>query len=130
MLAAGLFEYNFGDSEFLMLFLMLVTLPFADGPPRRGVSRRCRDGLRERRVRHALKGDALHPIETNTLVPSPRPSPQSPALVPSPDLSPSPQTLSEDYVRFARASARSEASNTMSAEIRVRQRKSPGAHTR
>jgi O-antigen ligase len=29
MLAAGLFEYNFGDSEFLMLFLMLITLPFA-----------------------------------------------------------------------------------------------------
>ena len=29
MLAAGLFEYNFGDSEFLMLFLMMVTLPFA-----------------------------------------------------------------------------------------------------
>ena len=29
MLAAGLFEYNFGDSEFLMLFLILVTLPFA-----------------------------------------------------------------------------------------------------
>ena len=29
MLAAGLFEYNFGDSEFLMLFLVLVTLPFA-----------------------------------------------------------------------------------------------------
>ena len=29
MLAAGMFEYNFGDSEFLMLFLMLVTLPFA-----------------------------------------------------------------------------------------------------
>ncbi len=27
MLAAGLFEYNFGDSEFLMLFLVLVTLP-------------------------------------------------------------------------------------------------------
>ena len=37
MLAAGLFEYNFGDSEFLMLFLVLVTLPFAaargDGDP-------------------------------------------------------------------------------------------------
>ncbi|MSO30654.1 MAG: O-antigen ligase family protein [Acidobacteria bacterium] len=37
MLGAGLFEYNFGDSEFLMLFLVLVTLPFAaarhtDGP--------------------------------------------------------------------------------------------------
>ena len=31
MLAAGLFEYNFGDSEFLMLFLVLVTLPFAAG---------------------------------------------------------------------------------------------------
>jgi O-antigen ligase len=31
MLAAGLFEYNFGDSEFLMLFLLLVTLPFAAG---------------------------------------------------------------------------------------------------
>ena len=29
MLAAGFFEYNFGDSEFLMLFLVLVTLPFA-----------------------------------------------------------------------------------------------------
>jgi O-antigen ligase len=29
MLAAGLFEYNFGDSEFLMLFLLLVTIPFA-----------------------------------------------------------------------------------------------------
>jgi O-antigen ligase len=29
MLAAGMFEYNFGDSEFLMLFLILVTLPFA-----------------------------------------------------------------------------------------------------
>ena len=29
MLAAGLFEYNFGDSEFLMLFLSVITLPFA-----------------------------------------------------------------------------------------------------
>lgn len=29
MLGAGLFEHNFGDSEFLMLFLLLVTLPFA-----------------------------------------------------------------------------------------------------
>jgi O-antigen ligase len=29
MLTAGMFEYNFGDSEFLMLFLILVTLPFA-----------------------------------------------------------------------------------------------------
>jgi O-antigen ligase len=29
MLGAGLFEHNFGDSEFLMLFLILVTLPFA-----------------------------------------------------------------------------------------------------
>ena len=28
MLGAGLFEYNFGDSEFLMLLLVLVTLPF------------------------------------------------------------------------------------------------------
>ena len=26
---AGLFEYNFGDSEFQMLFLVLITLPFA-----------------------------------------------------------------------------------------------------
>jgi O-antigen ligase len=31
MLAAGMFEYNFGDSEFLMLFLAMVTLPFAAG---------------------------------------------------------------------------------------------------
>jgi O-antigen ligase len=29
MLAAGLFEHNFGDSEFLMLFLGLITLPYA-----------------------------------------------------------------------------------------------------
>jgi O-antigen ligase len=34
MLAAGMFEYNFGDSEFLMLFLILVTLPFAAAVPR------------------------------------------------------------------------------------------------
>ena len=29
MLTAGMFEYNFGDSEFLMLFLVLITLPHA-----------------------------------------------------------------------------------------------------
>ena len=29
MLTAGLFEHNFGDSEFLMLFLVIITLPFA-----------------------------------------------------------------------------------------------------
>ena len=29
MLVAGLFEYNFGDSEFLLLFLVLITLPAA-----------------------------------------------------------------------------------------------------
>jgi O-antigen ligase len=29
MLAAGFFEHNFGDSEFLMLLLTLITLPFA-----------------------------------------------------------------------------------------------------
>jgi O-antigen ligase len=29
MLAAGMFEYNFGDSEFLMLFLVVITLPYA-----------------------------------------------------------------------------------------------------
>jgi O-antigen ligase len=29
MLGAGMFEHNFGDSEFLMLFLVLITLPFA-----------------------------------------------------------------------------------------------------
>ena len=33
MLAAGMFEYNFGDSEFLMLFLLLVTLPYAADRP-------------------------------------------------------------------------------------------------
>ena len=35
MLAAGMTEYNFGDSEFLMLFLILVTLPFAAAQTRR-----------------------------------------------------------------------------------------------
>jgi putative inorganic carbon (HCO3(-)) transporter len=29
MFAAGLFEYNFGDSEFLMLLLGIITLPYA-----------------------------------------------------------------------------------------------------
>jgi len=29
MLTAGMFEYNFGDSEFLMLFLVIITLPLA-----------------------------------------------------------------------------------------------------
>ena len=29
MMAAGIFEYNFGDSEFLMLFLGMITLPHA-----------------------------------------------------------------------------------------------------
>ncbi|MFM7123540.1 MAG: O-antigen ligase family protein, partial [Fluviibacter sp.] len=29
MFVAGFFEYNFGDSEFLMLLLVLMTLPFA-----------------------------------------------------------------------------------------------------
>lgn len=33
MFAAGFFEHNFGDSEFLMLLLMLITLPFAAGEP-------------------------------------------------------------------------------------------------
>jgi O-antigen ligase len=36
MLAAGLFEYNFGDSEFLMLLLGLITLPFAAAIPGAG----------------------------------------------------------------------------------------------
>ena len=33
MLVAGQFEYNFGDSEFLMLFLGLITLPWAATRP-------------------------------------------------------------------------------------------------
>jgi putative inorganic carbon (HCO3(-)) transporter len=33
MLGAGMFEYNFGDSEFLMLFLVLATLPYAADRP-------------------------------------------------------------------------------------------------
>ena len=32
MLAAGLFEHNFGDSEFLTLFLGIITLPYAARP--------------------------------------------------------------------------------------------------
>ena len=46
MLTAGLFEWNFGDSEFLMMFLGLLTLPYAAA---RGASRSAdapRDGLR------------------------------------------------------------------------------------
>lgn len=33
MLVAGQFEYNFGDSEFLMLFLGLITMPWAAAQP-------------------------------------------------------------------------------------------------
>jgi O-antigen ligase len=33
MVAAGMAEYNFGDSEFLMLFLVLMTLPYAGAEP-------------------------------------------------------------------------------------------------
>jgi putative inorganic carbon (hco3(-)) transporter len=33
MVAAGMFEHNFGDSEFLMLFLLIVTLPYAASRP-------------------------------------------------------------------------------------------------
>ena len=29
MVSAGMFEHNFGDSEFLMLFLVLITIPFS-----------------------------------------------------------------------------------------------------
>jgi putative inorganic carbon (HCO3(-)) transporter len=36
LLTAGLFEYNFGDSEVLMLFLTIVTLPAAAARPLRG----------------------------------------------------------------------------------------------
>ena len=41
MLAAGMFEYNFGDSEFLMTFLVLITVPFAaarDADPTRAAA--------------------------------------------------------------------------------------------
>jgi O-antigen ligase len=38
MFAAGLAEYNFGDSEFLMLFLVLMTLPYAAKARAAGVS--------------------------------------------------------------------------------------------
>jgi O-antigen ligase len=40
MLGAGLFEYNFGDSEFLMLFLVLITLPYAAERPAESVPAR------------------------------------------------------------------------------------------
>jgi putative inorganic carbon (HCO3(-)) transporter len=40
MLSAGLFEYNFGDSEFLMLFLILIALPFAADTPDPAAARR------------------------------------------------------------------------------------------
>ena len=41
MFAAGLAEYNFGDSEFLMLFLVLMTLPYAAKPELEKGSGRC-----------------------------------------------------------------------------------------
>ncbi|OFW09846.1 MAG: hypothetical protein A3H96_22700 [Acidobacteria bacterium RIFCSPLOWO2_02_FULL_67_36] len=36
--AAGMFEYNFGDSEVLMLFLLVVTLPYAGAAGRAAAS--------------------------------------------------------------------------------------------
>ena len=38
LLAAGMFEYNFGDSEVLMLFLLVVTLPYAGAAGRAAAS--------------------------------------------------------------------------------------------
>ena len=50
MLAAGLFEYNFGDSEFLMLFLVLVHAAVRRGTA--GARRRRRNShVDHRRVR-------------------------------------------------------------------------------
>ena len=46
MLTAGLFEYNFGDSEFLMLFLGLITLPFAAARADLGPTRSAARGVR------------------------------------------------------------------------------------
>ncbi len=42
MLSGGLFEYNFGDSEFLMLFLVILALPAGGRPPAGGPSSRGR----------------------------------------------------------------------------------------
>ena len=53
MLAAGMFEYNFGDSEFLMLFLVLVTLPFAAARPLPG------NALRDASADRARRGRAI-----------------------------------------------------------------------
>lgn len=38
MIAAGFFEYNFGDSEFLMLLLVVITLPYAASRPTRAAA--------------------------------------------------------------------------------------------
>jgi O-antigen ligase len=50
MLAAGLFEHNFGDSEFLTLFLGIITLPYAAAvglrPQASGLSRAIEPGAR------------------------------------------------------------------------------------
>ncbi|HUF49011.1 MAG TPA: O-antigen ligase family protein [Vicinamibacterales bacterium] len=43
MLSAGWFEYNFGDSEFLMLFLGLIALPHAARRDESGEPREARD---------------------------------------------------------------------------------------
>jgi O-antigen ligase len=65
MLAAGLFEYNFGDSEFLMLFLVLITLPYAVD---RG-STEAREGCEDARIQgfedQALKGSRIQGPDTH-----------------------------------------------------------------
>ena len=43
MVAAGMAEYNFGDSEFLMLFLVLMTLPYAAAFQTTNTNRRLED---------------------------------------------------------------------------------------
>jgi O-antigen ligase len=50
MLVAGMFEYNFGDSEFLVLFLGLISLPYA---ARVGVVPTARDVARSGEAGHA-----------------------------------------------------------------------------
>jgi O-antigen ligase len=56
MVAAGMAEYNFGDSEFLMLFLVMMTLPYAVEANRSSEARKQTEGQKVRRSEAIASG--------------------------------------------------------------------------
>ena len=92
MLVAGQFEYNFGDSEFLSLFLVLITLPAAaaisPGAPRAPASRTGAPASRPASAAPASRPASDTPASTPASSPPPGAPPSrtgAPASTPASD---------------------------------------------